>query len=108
MAGIDFVPATLRVRIQTAGKVVGDTAKVAIQIFYHFLERADFVKELKSVGKEHLIQQTAHAGRALASWPMIVLRIQGGRIGNSSVMLGMIVQRPQGSGERASQTRAKL
>ena len=55
VAGIHFVPAALRIRVRPAGKMVGDVAKVPIQIFYHFLEGADFMKELKSVGKQHSV-----------------------------------------------------
>jgi hypothetical protein len=53
VARVYLMPATLRVGTLPLGKIVGDGAKVPVQIFHHFLQGTDFMKELKPVGKEY-------------------------------------------------------
>jgi hypothetical protein len=91
VARVYLMPAALRVSTQPLGKVVGRGAKVPFQIFDHFFEGADFVEELKSVGKKYPVQKPAHPRGALAPRPLIVLRIQRGGIWNSTVMSGVFV-----------------
>src|SRR5437763_615955 len=61
VAGVDFMPAALRICVETHGEIVSDAAKVAVQIFHHLFHGADFMQELQPMGKEHAVEQPAHA-----------------------------------------------
>lgn len=103
MARIHVVPPAFGVCAEPIGEISGDVTKILVQVLYHFLEGADFMKELEPMRKKHPIQEPAHARRTLAPWPMIILRVQRGGIRNSPVMLGMLVQCAESARERASQ-----
>ncbi len=58
---VHFAPPSLGIRAHPAGEVIGDVPKVPVQILYHFLECADLMKELETVGKQHPVEKPAHA-----------------------------------------------
>jgi len=75
VAGVHLMPAALWVGTEPLGKIFGCGAKVPVQIFNHFAESADFMEKLKSVRKEHPVQDPAHTRGTLAPQPLIVLRV---------------------------------
>jgi hypothetical protein len=62
MARIHVMPPSFGVNAQPFGEIAGDVPEVPVQVFYHFLEGADFMKELKPMGKQDTIQQAADTG----------------------------------------------
>jgi hypothetical protein len=108
VAGVDFMPPAFGVGIKAFGEVIGHAAEVLVEILNHFFKRADFMQELKPMRKEDSIEEPAHARGTLAARPLIVPGIKRRGVWNRPVMLGVFVQRPEGTGESASQPAAKL
>src|SRR5260370_18720636 len=93
------------------GKVFSGAAKILAEIHDHLFQGTYFMKELKAVGEQHMIEEAAHARGALAS---LSLKIGGGQrrgVGNGSLMFGMFregtQQAPQRLGQQLSKARSK-
>src|SRR5260370_7577486 len=82
------------------GEVIRGTAKVLAEIHDHFLQGAYFMKELKAVGEQHMIDEAAHARGALASLSLKIGGVQRCGVGNGSVMFGMFRESTEQARER--------
>src|SRR5262249_81990 len=87
---------------------MGAAAEVPVEILYHFLERADLMKELKPMRKEDTVQELTHAGCTLSPNRLIVFRIQRGGVRHGTIMFGMVMQRLESAGKRSRQPFAEL
>ena len=94
-AGIQIVvvpvhlsPHSLGIQRGSFGEVIGGKAKLLPKILDHFLQSADFMKELQPSGKQHVAEQAAHARRPLASLSLKIRGIERRSVGHDSIMLG--------------------
>src|ERR1700719_5049542 len=92
VARVHLSPHFLGIQGGPFGEVIGGKAKLLPKILDHFLQSAYFVKELKPLGKQHVVEQAAHARRPLASWPLKIRGIERRSVGNGSIMLGVFGQ----------------
>ncbi len=89
------------------GKVFSGAAKILAEIHDHLFQGAYFMKELKAVGEQHMIEEAAHARGALDSLSLKIGRVQRRSVGNGSVMLGVFGQSTKQTRERLGQELAK-
>ena len=89
------------------GEVICGTAKILAEIHDHFFQGTYFMKELKAVGEQHMIEEAAHARGALASLSLKIGGIQRRGVGNGSVMFGMFREGTEQARERLGQQLAK-
>src|SRR5256886_5254822 len=80
---VHLSPHFLGMRRVSYGEVIGGVAKSLGKILYHFLQSAYFMKELQSLGKQHVVEQGAHARRSLGSCSLKVRRIEWRGVGRS-------------------------
>src|SRR2546430_2430045 len=97
----------VRMRRVSYGEVIGGVAKSLGKILYHFLQSAYFMKELQSLGKQHVVEQGAHARRSLGSCSLKVRRIEWRGVGDRSVVFGVLGQGTQQASELPGQQLAE-
>src|SRR5260370_435115 len=100
---VHIIPYFLGMQRNPFGEVLGSAAEILAKILDHLLQRAYFVKKLEPVGKQHAIEEAAHPCRMLAPLSVKIGRIKAGRVGNGSVMLGVLRQSAKQAGERLGQ-----
>jgi hypothetical protein len=104
---VHFSPHFLGIQGDSLGEVIGGKAKLLPKILDHFLKSAYFVKELKPLGKQHVVEQAAHARRPLASWPLKIRGIERRSVGDGSIMLRVFGQGTKQASERLGQQLAE-
>jgi hypothetical protein len=107
VARVHLCPHFLGIQGGSLGEVIGGKAKLLPKILDHFLQGAYFVKELKPLGKQHVVEQTAHTRRPLASWPLKIRGIERRSVGDGSIMLGVFGQGTKQASERLGQQLAE-
>src|ERR1700674_6030926 len=65
-------------------EVIGGAAEILAKILDHLLQRAHLMKELEPMGKQHVVEKTAHACRSLASLSLKIRRIGRRSVGDGS------------------------
>jgi hypothetical protein len=65
------------------------------------------MKELQSLGKQHVVEQAAHACRPLASWSLKIRGIERRSVGDGSIVLGVFGQGTKQASERLGQQLAE-
>src|SRR5260370_21655629 len=104
---VDISPHFYGIQGVSFGEVIGGTAKILAKIYDHLFQGAYFMKELKPVGEQHVVEEAAHARGALASLSLKIVRIQRRSVGNNSVMLGVFREGTKRTRERLGQQLAK-
>lgn len=61
------------------------------------------MKELQPLGKQHVVEQAAHACRPLTSLPLKIRGIERRSVGDGSLMLGVFGQSTKQASERLGQ-----
>src|SRR5438445_11760682 len=103
MVHIHLIPRALRVGGKPVGEISGGATKGPPQVFYHFLQGADLIKELEAMEKQDTIQQAAHACRTMACLSHIIPWVHRGCIRHCSVMFGVLMQYSKRGGKRTGQ-----
>ena len=107
MVRVHLSPHFLGMRRLSTGEVFGGVAKSLGKILNHFLQSAYFMKELQSLGKQHVVEQGAHARRSLGSCSLKVRRIEWRGVGDRSVVFGVLGQGTQQASELPGQQLAQ-
>ena len=74
LALIEAFPKAVRANKQAADEIVNRFAKFVPQSGHHLVDGRYFVDKLRAPGKEHLVQESGDAGRALAAGASEVFR----------------------------------
>ncbi len=107
MVGVYLIPHFFGIQSHPLGQVIGRVAVILAKIFHHLLQGADFMEELQALGKQHMVEQAAHARRTLAPVALKIGGIERRGVGNRAVVFGVLGQGPKQAGERLGQESAQ-
>jgi len=112
MVRVHRLPRSSGVCGRAVEKIRNGVAVIRAEVLHHFPQGTDFGKKLEAVGQQDVVQETAHAGRFLASVPLKICRVKRGSVGNGAVVFGVFIegteQATQGSGEQKAKFRGNM
>ena len=107
VVGVYLIPHFFGIQRHPLGQVIGSVAVILTKIFDHLLQGADFMEELQSLGKQHMVEQAAHTRRTLAAVALKIGGIERRGVRNCAVVFGMLGQSPKQASKRLGQESAE-
>src|SRR5580693_1452136 len=108
MSRIHRLPLCVVIQRRSISNVRRRSTKIAIQIIHHLTQRADLVKELRALAEQNAAEQTVAQRRTLSPRTLKIGGVERSGVGHSSVMLGMLAERPEQRHERMCEAVAKI